>query len=142
MHIQQINPAALYDGAPFGMSQATVDPVSGCVFVSGQVDWDDACRVRHGSMAAQAEGALRNLLAVLDAAGSSAANVLQLRIYVRGELGDHMEALLPVVSKYFGATRPALTGLGVASLASPDTLVEIEAVARICQSDCRNRLQS
>ena len=30
-----------------------------------------------------------------------------------------------------GAARPAVTGIGVASLASPQTLVEIEAVARV-----------
>ena len=65
------------------------------------------------------------------AAGSSAGNVLQLRVYVRGELGDYMEILAPMMSKYFGASRPALTGIGVASLASPETLIEIEALARV-----------
>jgi len=32
--------------------------------------------------------------------------------------------------RHLGLPRPALTGIGVASLASPDTLVEIEAVAK------------
>jgi 2-iminobutanoate/2-iminopropanoate deaminase len=132
MRIVQINPAALYDGAPFGMSQATVDTASGLVFVSGQVDWDSACQVRHEGMQAQAEGALQQLLAVLEAAGSSFARVLQLRVYVRGELGEHMATLAPLMARYFGATRPALSGIGVASLASPHTLIEIEAVARLC----------
>lgn len=131
MSIAQINPATLYDGSPFGMSQATVDSGSGLVFVSGQVDWGTDYQVRHGGMAEQAESALQNLLTVLDAAGSSAANVLQLRVYVRGELGDYMEILEPMMSKYFGASRPALTGIGVASLASPETLIEIEALARV-----------
>lgn len=131
MNIQHINPPALYDGAPFGMSQAVVDAGSGLVFVSGQVDWDTGYQVRHGGMEAQAEGALHNLLTVLEAAGSSAARVLQLRVYVRGELGEHMAALAPVMNKYFGASRPALTGIGVASLASPETLIEIEALARV-----------
>jgi enamine deaminase RidA (YjgF/YER057c/UK114 family) len=134
MSIAQINPPALYDGAPFGMSQATVDPVSGFVFVSGQVDWDTGYQVRHAGIEAQAESALQNLLTVLEAAGSSAGNVLQLRVYVRGELGEHMDKLAPLMVKYFGASRPALTGIGVASLASPDTLIEIEAVARVAMS--------
>lgn len=131
MSIAQINPAALYDGAPFGMSQATVDSGSGLVFISGQVDWDTNYQVKHGGMAEQAESALQNLLTVLDAAGSSAANVLRLRVYVRGELGDYMAILAPMMSKYFGSSRPALTGIGVASLASPETLIEIEALARV-----------
>lgn len=131
MSIKHINPAGLYDGAPFGMSQAAVDGGSGLVFVSGQVDWDTQYQVQHGGMEAQAESALQNLLTVLEAAGSAADHVLQLRVYVRGELGDHMATLAPLMSKYFGASRPALTGIGVASLASPDTLIEIEAVARV-----------
>ncbi|MDQ1830443.1 RidA family protein [Massilia scottii] len=131
MHIKQINPATLYDGAPFGMSQATVDAASGLVFVSGQVDWDANYQVKHGSIEAQADSAVQNLLTVLEAADSSVDNILQLRVYVRGELGEHMDKLLPVIARYFGASRPALTGIGVASLASPETLIEIEAVARV-----------
>jgi 2-iminobutanoate/2-iminopropanoate deaminase len=122
MDIRRINPTTLYDGAPFGLSQATVDPRSGLVFVSGQVDWD---------CAAQAESAVKNLLTALEAAGSSAHQVLQLRVYVRGELADHIDALAPILVRHFGAARPALTGIGVASLASQETLVEIEAVARL-----------
>ncbi|NHZ79812.1 RidA family protein [Massilia sp. CCM 8695] len=131
MHINHINPAALYDGAPFGMSQATVDPASGLVFVSGQVDWDSNYQVKHGDIEAQADSAVQNLLTVLEAANSSVDQLLQLRVYVRGELGEHMDKLVPVMARYFGAARPALTGIGVASLASPETLVEIEAVARV-----------
>lgn len=129
--IRRINPATLYDGASVGLSQAVVDPRSGLVFVSGQVDWDHELQVRHAGMPEQAEIAVQNLLTALAAAGSSADQVLQLRVYVRGEVADHLGALAPVMVRHFGATRPALTGIGVASLASPQTLVEIEAVARV-----------
>ncbi|WP_313083000.1 RidA family protein [Pulveribacter sp.] len=130
MDMQLINPAPLYDGAPAGMSQAVADPASGLVFISGQVDWDRESRVRHASLGDQAEGAIQNLLLALAAAGSSAAQVLQLRVYVRGELADAMADVIPVITRHFAAVRPALTGVGVASLASRDTLIEIEAVAR------------
>lgn len=131
MSIQYINPAELYDGAPHGLSHATVDVDTGLVFISGQVDWDPTLKVRHTSMEEQAESAVKNLITVLEAAGSSTENVLQLRLYVRGEVSDHLEKVAPVVSRYFGASRPALTGIGVASLASRDTLIEIEAVAKV-----------
>lgn len=131
MSIQHINPAELYDGAPHGLSHATVDVDTGLVFISGQVDWDPTLKVRHTSMEEQAESAVKNLITVLEAAGSSIENVLQLRLYVRGEVSDHLEKVAPVVSRYFGASRPALTGIGVASLASRDTLIEIEAVAKV-----------
>lgn len=131
MNPTRINPASLYDGAPVGMSQASVDPANRLIFVSGQVDWDVDSRVRHTTLAGQAQGAIEHLATVLHAAGASLDNVLQLRIYVRGELADAMSQLVPVFFQHFGTVRPALTGIGVASLSSRDTLVEIEALASL-----------
>ena len=73
-----VNPAGLYDGSPVGMSQAKVDLASRLVFVSGQVDWDTASRVRHVPLEAQAEGAVEHLVTVLNAAGASLEAVLTL----------------------------------------------------------------
>ena len=130
MSIKKINPATLYDGAPFGMSQAAADADSGLILISGQVDWDSNYQVKNQSMPAQAEGAIKNLLTVLEAANSSVQNLLHLRVYIRGELAEHMETIVPILLSYLGTSRPALTGIGVASLATPDTLIEIEAVAK------------
>jgi 2-iminobutanoate/2-iminopropanoate deaminase len=131
MSTKLVNPAGLYDGAPVGMSQAKVDLESRLVFVSGQVDWDGNSRVRHATLDGQAEGAIEHLVTVLNEAGSSLEDVLQVRVYVRGELADGMSQLVPVLARHFGRVRPALTGIGVASLASRDTLIEIEAVAKL-----------
>ena len=131
MNTKLINPEALYDGTPVGMSQAKVDLESRLVYVSGQVDWDHESRVRHGTLEGQAEGALERLFTVLTEAGSSVKDLLQLRVYVRGELADGMSQLVPVLARHFGAVRPALTGIGVASLASRETLIEIEALAKL-----------
>ncbi|XHS78292.1 RidA family protein [Burkholderiaceae bacterium UC74_6] len=131
MSTKLVNPAGLYDGAPVGMSQAKVDLESGFVFVSGQVDWDGNSQVRHATLAGQAEGAIEHLVAVLNETGASLQDVLQLRVYVRGELADGMSQLVPVLARHFGGVRPALTGIGVASLASRDTLIEIEALAKL-----------
>ncbi|WP_108125877.1 RidA family protein [Saccharospirillum mangrovi] len=131
MPIVTINPEQLYDGAAVGLSQATVDTDSGLVFVSGQVDWDSDSRRQHDGIVDQAEAAFANLMIALQAAGSGTSAVLQLRIYVRGEVADHLPAVAPLLPKYFGNHRPALTGVGVASLAEPDLLIEIEAVAKV-----------
>jgi len=131
MTIERINPPALYDGAPHGLSHATVDHDTGMVFVSGQVDWDQNYRVRHTTLAEQTEGAARNLITVLAAAGSAVEQILHLRVYVRGEIGEHLETVAPILVQHLGFPRPALTGIGVTSLASPDTLIEIEAVAKV-----------
>jgi 2-iminobutanoate/2-iminopropanoate deaminase len=131
MSTKLINPAALYDGVPVGMSQANVDLQSRFVFVSGQVDWDRDSRIRHATLEGQAEGAIEQLVTVLSEAGCTLEDVLQLRVFVRGELADGMSQLVPVLARHFGSVRPALTGIGVASLASRDTLIEIEALARV-----------
>jgi 2-iminobutanoate/2-iminopropanoate deaminase len=131
MMVRQLNPSELYDGSAHGMSQGVVDPRSGLVFVSGQVAWDANGQVRGKSHAEQTRIALENLSVVLAAAGCGVADVLSVRVYVRGEVADHLAAVAPMLASFFGATRPALTGLGVASLATPQTLVEIEAVARL-----------
>jgi 2-iminobutanoate/2-iminopropanoate deaminase len=130
MQKKQVNPEALYDGTPVGMSQAVVDLESGLVFVSGQVDWDDQHQVSSDSVSDQLARALEKLKIALHASGASVDTLLQIRVYVRGELEEHMESLVPIMASFLGDSRPAVTGIGVASLASKATLVEVEAIAR------------
>lgn len=131
MSTQLINPDHLYNGTPIGMSQAVADLDSGFIFVSGQIDWDRDSNTRHTTLVEQTEGAIQHLITVLSEAGASLKNVLQLRVYVRGELADSMSQIVPVLARHFHTVRPALTGVGVASLASRDTLIEIEALAKL-----------
>ena len=131
LSLVNVNPPSVYDASGNGMSQARADTDTGLVFVSGQVDWATDFSTEGTDVGTQAENAMVHLGGVLEAAGSSFAQVLQLRIYVRGEAADHMAALMPVVVRHFGDVRPALTGVGVASLDAPELLVEIEAVAKV-----------
>ena len=124
-----INPDELYDGAAFGLSQAVLEPNSKLVFISGQVDWNHQFEVTSDSVEGQFKQALENLSIALKSSNSSVENLLQVRIYIKGELGDHLKVVGPLLATYLGSSRPAVTGIGVASLASPDTLVEIEAIA-------------
>lgn len=128
--IQRIRPPSLYDGSHFGMSQGSVDP-SGLVFLSGQVAWDENATVVGTTHAEQARKALDNLDIALKAAGSDMLHLLHVRVYVRGELAEHLEELAPILAERWGASPPALTGIGVNSLATRDTLLEIEAIARV-----------
>ncbi|HZH97338.1 MAG TPA: RidA family protein [Fimbriimonadaceae bacterium] len=131
MSKKRINPPELYDGAAFGLSQATVETELGLVFVSGQVAWNHQYETTETSVEGQARKALDNLQIALTAAGSSVGQLLQVRVYIRGELGEHMATVGPILSAFLGDSRPAVTGIGVASLASPSTLVEVEAVATV-----------
>ena len=131
MTIEHINPTSIYDGSASGMSQATVDTDTGLIFISGQVDWDTNFQTNGNDISTQTKNAVKHLITVLEAANSSVNNILQLRVYVRGEVADHMETIVPIIASTLGISRPALTGIGVASLATPDTLIEIEAVAKV-----------
>ena len=133
MSIKRINPPSLYDGTATGMSQATIDTDTGLIFISGQVDWDTDFQTNNHDMKTQTANAAKHLITVLEAANSSVENILQLRVYVRGEVADHMEDIVPIIASTLGSSRPALTGIGVASLASPETLIEIEAVAKVAK---------
>ena len=130
MQKKLVNPETLYDGAGVGMSQAVVDLGSGLVFISGQVDWNHQHQVSSDSVSDQLARALEKLKIALHASGASVETLLQVRVYVRGELEEHMESIVPILASFLGNSRPAVTGIGVASLASKATLVEVEAIAR------------
>lgn len=129
MHKIIINPEELYDGSAFGMSQAVHDLNTNLLFISGQVAWNKDFQVTSNTVEGQLKKAFENLDHVLNASNSSRENLLHVKIYIKGELADHMHVAAPIIAEYLGASRPSLTGLGVASLASPDTLVEVEAIA-------------
>ena len=124
-----INPPELYDGAVYGLSQGTIETRSGLIFFSGQVDLDRQYETTEQSVEGQMRKALANLKIALDNAESSIDKVLRVRIYIRGELSEHTEKIAPILTNFFGESRPAMTWIGVASLALPEILVEIEAVA-------------
>ena len=129
-----VNPAGLYDGSQIGLSHATIDEKSGLLFISGQVAWDLEGLVSDNTVAGQFRLALENLRMVLAEAGAGINDLLNMRIYIRGELEEHMEALAPILTELLGTARTAITGIGVSSLASKRTLVEVEAVAQLRRS--------
>jgi enamine deaminase RidA (YjgF/YER057c/UK114 family) len=131
MRKQLINPPQIYDGSPFGMSQAVIDTASSTVYISGQVDWHTNHQVSSHTVAGQLKKALANLTTVLEASGSSVESLLSLRLYIRGEVGEFVEDIAPILAQYLGKSRPSLTVIGVFSLAYPEVLVEIEATAAL-----------
>ncbi|MCL6450213.1 MAG: Rid family detoxifying hydrolase [Acetobacteraceae bacterium] len=115
--------------APIGpYSQAS--RAGGLVFVSGQLGVDSATGRLVEGLEAQAEQAMRNLGAVLEASGSSWAGVVKTTIYLTDMSG--FSVVNGVYSRYFPpeAGFPARATVGVASLPA-GALVEVEAVAAV-----------
>jgi enamine deaminase RidA (YjgF/YER057c/UK114 family) len=113
---------------PPGYSHAVVAARS--VAVAGQVSLDaDGTFVGAGDFAVQVDRALANLVAVLAAAGCRPADVLKLTHFVVGLDGARLATVRGVRDRYFEGAKPASSLVGVASLASPQALYEVEALA-------------
>lgn len=97
------------------------------VFTSGQIPLDPVSgEVVAGGIEAQSRQALVNLLAVLQAGNSSAAQVLKTTCYL-AEMAD-FAAFNAVYSEYFGEQSPARSCFAVKALPK-GVLVEVEAIA-------------
>ena len=97
------------------------------VFCSGQVGADPGSGdLVEGGVQAQAERALRNVGAVLDAAGLGYANVVKSTVFL-ADLAD-FAAMNDVYARFFPDPPPARSTVGVAGLPK-GALVEIEVVA-------------
>jgi enamine deaminase RidA (YjgF/YER057c/UK114 family) len=133
MRISRINPPALYDSVQYGFSHATLQEGGRTLYMAGQVGWNAQCEVvGEGDLAAQTRQSLDNLHAVLAAAGGTPENIVSLRTYVVNHSPDKLGVVLKEVGAFFGSsTPPPNTFIGVAALALPPFLVEIEAVAAI-----------
>ncbi len=98
------------------------------VFVAGQVGQDAEGRVAEG-LAAQVGQALRNVGIALEAAGATFGDVAKTTVYVVDWRPEKMADLLAGLSSA-GVGRPGPTTLiGVAALADPSLLVEVEVIA-------------
>jgi 2-iminobutanoate/2-iminopropanoate deaminase len=116
------------DGAPAALGPYSQGIDDGeLVFCSGQLGLDPASGQLAQGAAAQAERALRNLGAVLDAAGCTFADVVKTTVFLV-DIGD-FRVLNDVYAGFFGDMPPARSTFAVAALPK-GALVEIEAIAR------------
>lgn len=100
---------------------------SGFVFVSGQVAIDPATQqVVSGDVAAQTERVMKNLAAILSAAGSGLEKVVRSTVFLKN-MGD-FAAMNQVYGRYFTSEPPARSTVEVARLPK-DVLVEIDVIA-------------
>jgi len=108
-------------------SQAIV--TDGWIFASGQIPIDpDTGALVEGDARAQTRRVLRNLDAVLRAAGGSLETVVKTTVYLSDMA--HFAGMNGVYSRHFGDHRPARATVAVAGLPK-GVDVEIEAVARV-----------
>lgn len=102
--------------------------VDGFVFCSGQIGLDPATgELVEGGVEAQAERALRNLSAVLGAAGLTMSDVVKTTVFL-ADIGD-FAAVNAVYARHMPDPPPARSTFAVGALPKGG-LVEVEAIAR------------
>jgi len=113
----------MYDNLHF----APATRVGNMIWVSGQVGTDANMRAGQG-MDAQARFAFQNLKSVLEAAGATLADVVEIITFhtdLRGDIAEFVRAK----DEFFPDRYPSWSAVGVTQLARPEFLVEIRAVA-------------
>ena len=111
---------------PFRLSQGI--RVGGLLFVSGQAAIDESGSiVGAGDFDAQAEQTFRNVKRVLEAGGSSLANVVKVTVFLTDMA--NFPKIVELRGKWFTPPWPADTIVEVSALALPELEIEIEAIA-------------
>jgi 2-iminobutanoate/2-iminopropanoate deaminase len=97
------------------------------VFVSGQIPINaDSGQIVEGGIEAQTHQVLKNLSAILEAAGLSLRDVVKTTVFLANF--DDFSAFNQVYGDYFAEAKPARATVQVARLPR-EVLVEVEAIA-------------
>ena len=100
---------------------------NGFVFTSGQIAFDPATnQIIQGDVAAQTERVLKNLEAILKAAGSGLERVVRITVFLKN-MGD-FAAMNEVYGRFWKSAPPARSTVEVARLPR-DVAVEIDVIA-------------
>lgn len=120
--------AVTTSAAPAALGPYSQAIVSGdLVFCSGQVGLDPVSGEFTGAVEAQAERAMKNLAAVLDAAGCTFGDVVKTTIFLT-DIAD-FGAVNAIYARHMPDPPPARSTVGVGALPK-GALVEIDMIAR------------
>jgi enamine deaminase RidA (YjgF/YER057c/UK114 family) len=96
--------------------------------LSGQVAYTpDGGVAYRGDFKGQARGAYEAIKALIEAQGGTMANVIKITTYLT-DMRYRLD-LAPIREEFFGKKGPASTLIEISSLAHPDWMIEIEAIA-------------
>ena len=101
------------------------------IYVAGQVGWDSEERFNSDDVAEQAAQALRNIVAVLEAAGAGPEDIVRMTWYVTDKAA-YIAGLKEIGQAYraiIGRNFPAMTAVEVTALIEDRAKVEVECTA-------------
>jgi enamine deaminase RidA (YjgF/YER057c/UK114 family) len=127
MALTLINPAGLHQ--PSTYTHVVVGTGSRMVFVAGQVAENEQGSIVSPDFAAQAGQAFANLRRALESAGVDVTCTARITIYVVDLTDELLPAIEAARAEVFGEHKPADALVGVAALAHPGCLIEVDAIA-------------
>ncbi len=127
MNKQPVNPTSWQER--FGFSQGwRVDEAKTLLFVAGQVPVDEHGQVVGEDLEAQVRQTFVNIGRVLDQAGMTFENLVQVGVYLADI--SQLRTYARVRDEFVNTSEPpASTAIGVAGFALPGMLVEVNAIA-------------
>lgn len=118
--------------APIGPYNQAIVAEGRMIFTAGQVAIIPSTgEIVAGDIKAQTKQALENVKAILEAGGSSLANVVKTTVFLKDM--NEFAAMNEVYAQYLGQSSPARSTVEVARLPK-DVRVEIEAIALVNDS--------
>jgi enamine deaminase RidA (YjgF/YER057c/UK114 family) len=127
-----INPPELV--RPRGFNHGIVVEGGRLLLLAGQDGSDAEGRIiAPGDLVSQYEQIIRNLKAVVEAAGGELQDIVKLSIYVtdRDAYRAQLKALGEIHRAYFGHHYPAMALFEVKGLFNPDAMIEMEGIAHL-----------
>lgn len=103
----------------------------GTLYIGGQIGWTAEQKFECHDFIGQMDQALANIIAVVEAAGGKASDVVRLTWFVtcKKTYLAHQRDVGKAYQKHFGKHFPAMSMLVVSELVEDEALVEIEATA-------------
>ena len=111
--------------------------VGNMLYLAGQVGWNPATgKVIEGGLREQVRGAFSNMKTVIEHAGGSIDNVVQLMSFLADKGNDRplmedFNVVVGVQKEFFTTGRPCGTVVRVRQLALPELLIELQAVVAL-----------
>lgn len=115
--------------APAGGHYVQATVFQGQMYISGQLPvTSEGKHTFHESFEVQARQAMKNLLAIIESAGSNPSHLLKVSVYLVGV--EHWPAFNVIYAEMLGETKPARSVVPVPEL-HHGYLIEIDAIAVI-----------
>jgi enamine deaminase RidA (YjgF/YER057c/UK114 family) len=123
--LQRINPPGLSTPTTY----SHIVRAGNTLYIAGQVGADAQGKVVGPGLVEQLEQVLKNLQIALKSQGADFSHVTKITIYTTDVDAIRAPEAAAIRAKYFGASKPASTLVGITRLADPAYKVEIEATA-------------